>query len=122
MSPITYRLPVTATVTTSTMQALPITTPNVVKIARSLFDQSASTATRHASLGSIPPPSPANKDDCSRNARPNVGGAARCGNKMEMAWRILSPLQRLQGLGRLLIVRIKDESGLVFLRCAIQLP
>ena len=41
---------------------------------------------------------------------------------MEMAWRILSPLQRLQGLGRLLIVRIKDESGLVFLRCAIQLP
>src|SRR5690242_17215893 len=35
------------------MQALPITTPSVVKIARSLFDHSSSSATRQVSRGSI---------------------------------------------------------------------
>src|ERR1700681_3730725 len=45
-----------ATVITSTMQALPITTPSVVRNARSLFDQSASTATRTVSLRSINAP------------------------------------------------------------------
>src|ERR1019366_1096241 len=53
---MTYWRPVTATVTTNTMQALPITTPSVERNARNLFDQSASNATRHVSLRSMHAP------------------------------------------------------------------
>src|SRR5579864_1725274 len=55
------------------MHALPITTPSVVKMARSLFDHSASTATRQVSLGNIDrPPSPTTIEDSSRNGEPHA--------------------------------------------------
>src|SRR6266404_4270415 len=50
---MTYRLPLNATVTTRTMHALPMTTPNVVKNARILLAHKASSATIQVSLRSI---------------------------------------------------------------------
>src|SRR5579863_4029006 len=50
---MTYRRPLSATVTTRTMQALPMTTPRVVKNARTLLAQRASSATIQVSLRSI---------------------------------------------------------------------
>src|SRR5712692_3285200 len=82
---MTYRRPVNATVTTRTMQALPMTTPRVVRKARSLLAQSPSSATIHVSFRSIcVPANDYNKPQRKRPARVRLE-------------RILAPIGRLVG-------------------------